>query len=101
MFLVLWEFEVKPSCEGRFEKIYSAGGDWDSFFRRDANHQGSRLFRDTSRPHVYITIDSWKSLAAYEQFLATHAAEYHALDTSCKGICENERYLGSFETPAP
>ena len=100
MFLVLWEFEVKPSCENRFEKIYSAGGDWDSLFRRDANHHGSRLFRDTSRPHVYITIDSWKSRGAYEDFLATHAAEYHALDTSGKGICENERYLGSFETPA-
>lgn len=98
MFLVLWEFEVKPSSLDRFEKIYSAGGDWELLFRRDANYQGSRLLRDTSRPQVYVTIDSWVSLSAYETFLATHAAEYHALDTSCNGICENERYLGSFET---
>ena len=100
MFLVLWEFEVKPSSVDRFEKIYSPGGDWDSLFGGDANHHGSRLFRDHSRPRVYITIDSWQSLASYENFLASHATEYHALDTACKGICENERYLGSLETPA-
>jgi hypothetical protein len=38
MFLVLWEFEVKPGCEERFERVYGAGGDWDSLFRRDSNH---------------------------------------------------------------
>src|SRR5882757_4144284 len=35
MFLVLWEFEVKPGCEKRFERVYGPGGDWDSLFRRD------------------------------------------------------------------
>ena len=32
MFLVLWEFEVKPGNEERFERVYGAGGDWDSLF---------------------------------------------------------------------
>jgi hypothetical protein len=26
MFLVLWEFEVKPECEERFERVYGTGG---------------------------------------------------------------------------
>src|SRR5256885_1532379 len=57
MFLVLWEFEVKPGCEQRFERVYGSGGDWDSLFRRDAEHAGTYLFRDTTRPRVYLTAD--------------------------------------------
>jgi hypothetical protein len=32
MFVVLWEFEVKPGCEERFETVYGPGGDWLPFF---------------------------------------------------------------------
>jgi hypothetical protein len=41
MFLVLWEFEVKPECEERFERVYGTGGDWDSLFRRDSHMSGA------------------------------------------------------------
>ena len=58
MFLVLWEFEVKPGCEERFERVYGAGGDWDSLFRRDSNHAGTYLFRDLAKPRVYLTADA-------------------------------------------
>jgi hypothetical protein len=53
MFLVLWEFEVKPGCEQRFERVYGPGGDWDSLFRRDADHARTTLFGDTMKPRVY------------------------------------------------
>jgi hypothetical protein len=101
MFLVLWEFEVKPGCEDRFEKTYSSGGDWDSFFRCDANYLGTRLSRDIPRPRIYITIDSWESRETYTNFLAAHGAQYHEIDTACEGLTTNERHLGSFEQPAP
>jgi hypothetical protein len=61
MFLVLWEFEVKPGCEQRFERVYGPGGDWDSLFRRDPHHERTELFRDTVKPRVYLTADFWKS----------------------------------------
>src|SRR4030088_1551945 len=61
MFLVLWEFEVKPENENRFEKIYSPGGEWDSLFRRDPHFIESQLWRDVSRPRIYLVIDSWAS----------------------------------------
>ena len=32
MFLVLWEFEVKPGREKRFERVYGPDGDWASCF---------------------------------------------------------------------
>jgi len=28
MFVALWEFEVKPGCEERLEKVYGPRGDW-------------------------------------------------------------------------
>ncbi len=32
MFLVLWEFDVKPGFESRAEKVYGPDGDWANFF---------------------------------------------------------------------
>jgi hypothetical protein len=50
MFLVLWEYEVKPGYEERFERVYGPGDDWDSLFQRDASYAGTHLFRDMSSP---------------------------------------------------
>ena len=30
MFVILWEFEVKPGCEQSFESAYGPGGPWIS-----------------------------------------------------------------------
>jgi hypothetical protein len=57
MFLVLWEFEVKPGCEQRFQQVYGPGGDWDSLFRTDPHHAGTRLFHDTTQTGVCLTAD--------------------------------------------
>jgi heme-degrading monooxygenase HmoA len=101
MFLVLWEFEVKPGCEERFERVYGPGGDWDSLFHRDARHERTELFRDTTTPRVYLTADCWKSRDAYEEFLSTHEGEYQALNLSASELTANERHVGSYETLAP
>jgi hypothetical protein len=97
MFLVLWEFEVKPGYEERFERVYGPGGDWNSLFRRNANHKGSYLFHDATRPHAYLTADYWFSRNSYEEFLKTHHAEYQALDATCEGLTARERHIGSYE----
>jgi hypothetical protein len=89
MFLVLWEFEVKPECEERLERVYGAGGDWDSLFRRDAHHERTELFRHTDRPRIYLTADYWKSRKSYEEFLQARGAEYKKLDSIAGEIdCE-------------
>jgi heme-degrading monooxygenase HmoA len=82
MFVVLWEFEVKPGSEERFERVYGPGGDWDSLFHRDSHHAGTHLFRDIAKPRIYLTADYWLSRESYEAFLRTAAAEYKSLDTS-------------------
>jgi heme-degrading monooxygenase HmoA len=97
MFVVLWEFEVKPGCEERFERVYGADGDWARLFRSDANYQGTRLLRDASRDGIYMTLDCWRSREAYERFRDTAAERYAALDAACEGLTASERHLGSFE----
>ena len=101
MFLVLWEFEVKPGHEQRFEEVYSPGGDWDSLFRTDPNHAGTRLFRDTSRSGMYLTADYWLSRKSYEEFLALRKSEYNVLDAVTEDLTLSERHIGSLETDAP
>jgi len=98
MFVVLWEFEVKPGYEQRFERVYGPGGDWDSLFRRDSNHAGTYLFRDTHRPRVYLTTDYWLSRKSYEEFLEVQSSAYKSLDAACEDLTSGERHIGSFDT---
>ena len=97
MFLVLWEFEVKPGREERFQEVYRPGGDWDSLFRADPNHAGTRLFRDTARSNVYLTADYWLSRKSYEEFLTLRRSEYKTLDATSEDLTLSERRIGSLE----
>ncbi len=72
MFVTLWEYEVKPSCEERFEKVYGPEGDWAKLFRSDGNYLETRLLRDvagrestsrwTSGNRGRHTKDSWNGM---------------------------------------
>src|SRR5579859_7393598 len=100
MFVVLWEYEVKPGNEQRFERVYGPGGDWDSLFRRDAKHAGTHLFRDTARDRVYLTTDYWHSRKSYEEFQAHWSNEYKALDAATDELTLSQRHIASMETEA-
>ncbi|MBX9695325.1 MAG: antibiotic biosynthesis monooxygenase [Cyanobacteria bacterium] len=97
MFLVIWEFEVKPECAERFVSIYGYDGDWAQLFRKDENYQRSTLVQDPSRSHVYLTLDFWNSREAYESFKACHKEAYLSLDSICDDLTIAERHIGSFE----
>lgn len=97
MFVALWEYEVKPGDEERFEKAYDPDGDWVRLFRSDIHYYETRLVRDSLRRGVYLTIDFWESRAAYEDFMAGHRAEYEAIDAGCEDITLRERKVGWFE----
>jgi heme-degrading monooxygenase HmoA len=80
MFLALWEYEVKPGCEERFEKVYGPEGDWAQLFRRDPHYIQTRLVREGLRGRVYLTMDFWETREAYEEFIGAHRGEYEAMD---------------------
>jgi hypothetical protein len=52
MFVALWEFEVKPGCEERFEMVYGPDGDWAKLFRSDSHYHETRLVQDAFRRGV-------------------------------------------------
>ena len=97
MFVALWEFEVKPGCEKRFQKVYGPEGDWATLFRNDANYQETRLWHDPEHPAIYLTFDFWASRQAYENFMATHAVEYKKLDAAGEKLVLRERKIGWYE----
>jgi heme-degrading monooxygenase HmoA len=97
MFVALWEFEVKPGCEERFQKVYGPEGDWAKLFRRDANYQENTLLHDPAHPAIYLTLDFWASRQAYESFLASHASEYERLDAAGEKLTLRERTIGWYE----
>jgi len=99
MFLVLWEFDVKPGSELRFESVYGSNGDWAQLFRRDAHYQQTRLLRDLSRPQTYLALDTWESQESYALFKSQNREAYEALDKTCEALTDAERFLGSFEQP--
>ena len=100
MFVVLWEYEVKPGYENRFEKVYGAKGEWADLFRGDAEYRETRLLREASRALTYVVMDCWTSREAYEEFLRVHSEEYKALDAACKGLRLGERRIGAYEEVA-
>jgi hypothetical protein len=100
MFVALWEYEVKPGGEERFEKAYGPDGDWVRLFRNDSHYYETRLLQDTFRRGVYLTMDFWKSREMYENFLSERRAEYEAIDKASAGLTINERRIGWFELAA-
>jgi hypothetical protein len=101
MFVALWEYEVKPGSEERFENAYGPAGEWARLFRSDANYGETRLVRDAVRPAIYMTLDFWSSREAYEKFMAEHRVEYKAIDEATEHLTNNERRVGWYELVAP
>jgi len=101
MFLVLWEYEVKPGCEERFEKLYGPAGDWALLFRTDAHYRETRLLRDPARSNVYLTLDFWTSRESYAWFMAAHTTEYQAMESAGERLTVTERRIGTYEMVDP
>lgn len=98
MFLVLWEYEVKPGSEKLFEKVYGPAGDWARLFRTDSHHRETRLLHDPRRTNIYLTLDFWASRDSYEKFMAIHKTEYQSIDSLGETLTVSERRLGAYES---
>jgi heme-degrading monooxygenase HmoA len=97
MFLALWEFEVKPGCEERFQSVYGAAGEWARLFRTDSQFVETRLLRDAAEPRKFVTVDFWRTRSAYESFKELNHTAYVALDRACESLTARERCVGYFE----
>jgi hypothetical protein len=100
MFVILWEFEVKPGSEDRFQVVYGAEGPWVRLFRRDLLYRKTLLLRDPARPLFFFTLDFWESEKAYGEFLLNNKSNYEALDRVTDALTDAERLIGRYnQTP--
>ena len=96
MFVALWEFEVKPGDEKKFEEVYGADGAWARLFLGDSMYRGTRLVKDVERERVYLTLDFWETCEAYERFKKENADEYERIDKEYEGMTMREKKIGEF-----
>jgi len=96
MFVILWEFEVKPGFQECFEKAYGPKGAWAQLFQSDPHFRGTQLLRDPSRALCYFTLDFWDSETAFQSFLLEHRAPYDELERVTETFTCKERRIGSF-----
>ena len=97
MHVVFWSYRVVPGREGEFEALYQGDGEWARLFRRDPAYLGTELLRDTSDHSRYLTIDRWRTRAAYDAFLASAHAGYAALDRLGDELTVEESPLGAID----
>ncbi|MGH7596135.1 MAG: antibiotic biosynthesis monooxygenase family protein [bacterium] len=96
MFVIVWQFEVKPEHAAEFESQYGSAGAWAQFFSQSDDYLGTRLLRDAERPRHFITLDFWKSEAAFQEFKNKFHKEYQALDSTFECLTVSEKRLGTF-----
>lgn len=100
MYTVLWRFTVKPASRDVFERYYGADGSWEALFRNSPGYLGTALLRDTADGDVYVTIDRWVDVAAFDAFKAAHGAAYAALDRECEEFTLREERIGVIADPS-
>jgi heme-degrading monooxygenase HmoA len=96
MFVQVWEFTVAPEREAEFVRHYGPDGSWAQFFARDPDYLGTLLLGDAAVPGRFLTLDRWRSQAAFRAFRSANALEYQALDRRFESLCLSERELGAY-----
>jgi heme-degrading monooxygenase HmoA len=95
-FVYIWSYDVREGRELEFEKLYGSDGDWARFFGKSGEYLGTELLRDPARKGCYLTIDRWRSEAAYRAFVAEHRQEFSSLDREGDALTTKETRLGEF-----
>jgi hypothetical protein len=96
MFVVVWEYEVKPDRLDEFERAYGPDGDWVALFRRCQGFIETELLKNAEEPLEYATVDYWRSAEHYVRAIANLGEAYGALDARCGAFTLSERRVGNF-----
>lgn len=97
MFVVVWEYRVKPGSVPEFESLYHPDGEWSDLFRQGPGFIGITRMKDLHDSARYMIADRWKSLALYEEFRREHAADYAALSERGSRLIDREIEIGRFD----
>lgn len=100
LYIVIWEFVVRPEHVAEFERHYSGSGTWAKLFGEDPAYKETILLRDSRTPGRYVTTDIWQDEHSYLAFKERSAVRYHELDDAFAAFTEQETLIGSFEVVA-
>ena len=96
-YAIVRQYAIPPAARNEFERSYGPdGGAWSSLFRVCPGSPGTRLLRDTALPDRYVTLDLWRTEAAFAAFVAERRADYRALDSRCDALTATEVCLDTF-----
>jgi heme-degrading monooxygenase HmoA len=98
VYQIVWAFRPRPECRAEFEEAYGPSGGWVALFRQSPDYLGTDFLRPADGSGRYLTIDRWRSRAAYEDFRADRRAEYEALERAGEEWTMAEELLGEFVT---
>lgn len=113
LYVIVWRYRVRRAAEKRFERIYGPRGAWARLFRKSRGYFGTQLLREAegevrrgaqSRSKGgrrrggarYVTIDMWRSRAAFEAFHRRHHGAYQRIDHLCESLTLQEEKLGAW-----
>ena len=94
MIAIIWRFRVQPGKLDAFERAYGPQGDWARLFSRAEGFIATELLKLHGEAATYLTIDRWRSEAAFAHAKATLADDYAALDRCCEAYTSEESWLG-------
>jgi len=80
VFVRVWEYDVPADQVHRFVAAYGPTGDWARLFARGDGFARTELYRSTESADRFITVDTWRSRAAWQEFIDRWGLEYAELD---------------------
>jgi heme-degrading monooxygenase HmoA len=98
MYVIVWEFVVRPEKIDAFVAAYKSDGAWAQLFAQADGYIGTELLLATERDQgmTYVTIDRWQHAEDFTRFQEQFGNEYKALDTELEGLTVSERKMGTF-----
>ena len=99
-YCIFWTYLVKAEQTDEFIHYYGYQGEWAKLFRRHPNYVGTALYRSVDAPDRFLTVDTWETENAFEEFKSLHWSDYNAMDDVCDGFTREETKLGQGDVPA-
>lgn len=97
MYLILWEYKVRPDKVEAFEEFYGSEGAWAKLFAKAEGFLGTTLSKKLGEDNVYLTEDRWETRERFERFSDENKAEYARLDVVGDELTESEVKIGAYE----
>jgi heme-degrading monooxygenase HmoA len=96
IYIIIWEFRVKPGRSHEFVAACKADGDWAKLFGLADGYAGTELFNSVDDEGRFVTVDRWRRATDFLTFQEQFGDEYRSLDIQLEGLTESETKLGVF-----